>query len=67
MKYAVLETNQYAHSMVFNACFWFRFIDTCVLIPARHLVVITLLIGEFLTLLNLHVHILKLRPWWTSC
>ena len=27
----------YAHDIVFNACFWIRFINTSVLIPARHL------------------------------
>ena len=27
----------YAHDTVFNTCFWFRFIDTRVLVPARHL------------------------------
>ena len=45
----------------FNACLWFRFIDTRVLVPARHLAFITSLIGKFLTLLDLHIQILELE------
>jgi len=56
----------YVHDTVFNACFWFRFIDTRVLVPARHLAFITPLIGEFLTTLDLHVQIPELGLWWTS-
>jgi len=40
--------------------FWFRFIDTLVLIPAHHLTFTTPLVGEFLTPLNLHVQISEL-------
>jgi len=36
-----------AHDMVFNACLWFRFIDTRVLIYASHLALASLLAGEF--------------------
>ena len=36
-----------AHDTIFNACLWFRFIDTRVLIPARHLTFTTPLVGEF--------------------
>ena len=38
----------YAHT-IFNACFWFGFINTRVLVPARHLAFTTSLVGEFLT------------------
>ena len=43
-----------AHDTIFNACFWFKIIDTCVLVPACHLEFITPPVGEFLTLLDLH-------------
>jgi len=36
-----------AHSTIFNACLWFEFIDTCVLIFARHLTFASSLVGEF--------------------
>jgi len=36
-----------AHDMIFNACLWFRFIDTRVLIFARHLAFATPLAREF--------------------
>jgi len=36
-----------AHDTVFNACLWFRFIDTRVLIYARHLAFASPLAGEF--------------------
>jgi len=35
--YIYLLTHAYAHDTVFNACLWFGFIDTHVLIVARHL------------------------------
>ena len=53
----------YAHDMIFNACFLFRFIDTRVLILTHHLAFITPLVEEFLTPLDLHVQILELGPW----
>ena len=49
----------YAHDTIFHACFWFEFIDTPVLVPARHLAFITSLVGEFLTPLDPHLQILK--------
>jgi len=42
-----LYSGMNAHDMVFNACFWFGFIDTHALDPARHLPFITSLVGEF--------------------
>jgi len=39
---------------------WLRFIDTRVIIYARHLAFITPLVGEFLTPQDLHVQILEL-------
>jgi len=56
----------YTHDTVFHAWFWFRFINTRVLIPARDLAFITPLVGEFLTPLDLHVQIIVLGPWRTS-
>jgi len=50
-----------AHDTVFNTCLWFGFIDTCVLIYARHLTLASPLSGEFcLTPLDPHVQVLKL-------
>jgi len=57
---SLLCSGVYAHNTVFNAYFWFRFIDTRVLVPACHLAFITPLVGEFLTPLDPHVQILKL-------
>ena len=56
-----------AHDTIFNACFGFRFIDIHVSVYVRHLALVSPLIGEFLTPLDLHVQILELEPWWTSC
>ena len=56
----------YAHDTVFNACYLFRFIDTRMLVHACHLAFITSLVGEFLTPLNLHVHISELRAYGFS-
>jgi len=39
----------------FQRMFLFEFIDTCVLVPARHLALASPLIGEFLTPLDLQV------------
>ena len=36
-----------AHDTIFNACLWFRFIDTRVLIYARHLAFASPHVGEF--------------------
>jgi len=36
-----------AHNTVFNACLWFEFIDTCVLIFARHLSFTSSFVREF--------------------
>jgi len=47
--------------------FRFGFIDTCVLIYARHLALILPLIGEFLSPMDLHFQILEFGLWWTSC
>jgi len=49
-----------AHDTVLSACFRFRFIDTRVLDPARHLAFITPLVWEFLTFLNSHVQMSEL-------
>jgi len=45
--YIYLLLHAYAHDTVFNACLWFRFIDTHVLITARHLAFASPLAGEF--------------------
>ena len=55
----------YSYNTVLNACIWFKFIDAHVLVLARHLAFITPLVREFLTSLDLHVQILKFKPWWT--
>jgi len=49
--------------MIFNICFSIRFIDTDVPDYARHLAFIIPLVGEFLTLLDLHVQI----PEFEAC
>jgi len=46
--------------------FWFRFINTRVLILARHLAFTTPLVGEFLTLLDPHVQISELGAYGFS-
>jgi len=46
--------------------FRFEFIGTRVVFYARHLTLILLHVGEFLTLLNLRVKILEFGPWWSS-
>ena len=46
-----------AHDTIFNAFFWFEFIDTRVLVLARHLALILHSLGSFLTPLNLYVQI----------
>ena len=45
---------------------WLGFIDTRVVIYARHLAFILPLVGEFLIPLDLHIQILELGLWWTS-
>jgi len=50
-----------AHDTIFNACLWFGFIDTHVLINARHLAFASPLFGEFyLTPLDPHVQVMEL-------
>ena len=46
------------HDTVFNACLWFKFIDTLVLIFVRHLALASPLVGEFWLL-----WILMSRSW----
>jgi len=48
----------YAHDTVFNACLWFEFIDTRVLIFVRHLALRTTR-WEVLTPLDSHVQVLE--------
>jgi len=45
--YIYLLLNARAHDTVFNACLWFRFIDTRVPIYARHLALASPLAREF--------------------
>ena len=45
--YIYLLLHACAHDTVFNACLWFEFIDTRVLISARHLALTSPLVGEF--------------------
>jgi len=45
--YIYLLLHACAHAMIFNACLWFGFIDTRVLIYARHLAFASQLAGEF--------------------
>ena len=40
-------SNVFAHDSIFNACPWFKFFDTRVLVSAHHLAFITPLVGEF--------------------
>jgi len=56
----ILAPHAYAHNTIFNACLWFRFIDTCVLISARHLAFASPLAGEFDSS-DPHVQVLKLE------
>jgi len=54
--YIYLFLHACAHDTVYNACLWFGFIDTRVLIFARHLAFTLPLAGEFcLTPLDPHV------------
>jgi len=55
-----LLLHAYAHNTVFNAWLWFGFIDTLVLISARHLAFASPLAGGVLTPLDPHVQVLEL-------
>ena len=59
--YIYLLLHACAHNTIFNSCSWFGFIDTCVLIYARHLAFASPLAGEFcLTPLDPHVQVMEL-------
>ena len=60
--YIYLLLHAYAHDTVFNACLWFSFIDTHVLIFSRHLAFASPLAGGVLTPLGPHVQVLELGP-----
>jgi len=63
----LLAPASYAHDTVFNACLWFRFIDTRVLIYARHLAFALPLTRVFyLTPLDPHVQVLELGAYGFS-
>jgi len=55
-----LLLHAYAHDTVFNAWLWFGFIDTLMLISARHLAFASPLAGGVLTPLDPHVQVLEL-------
>ena len=58
----LLAPHACAHDTIFNACLWFRFIDTRVLIYARYLAFASPLAGEFWVL-----WILLSRFWSLEC
>jgi len=60
--YIYLLLHACVHDTIFNACLWFRFIDTRVLIYARHLAFTSPLVGEFWL-----PWILMSRSWSLEC
>jgi len=56
-----------ADDMIFDTCFQFEFIDTRVLVCARHLALILTLVGQFYNFSGPACLDLKLEPFWTSC
>jgi len=56
-----LLLHAHAHNTVFNAWLWFGFIDTLVLISARHLAFASPLARGVLTPLDPHVQVLELE------
>ena len=59
--YIYLLLHACAHDTIFNACLWFEFIDTRVLIYAHHLAFASPLARGVLTPLDPHVQVLNLE------